>query len=66
MLIMGQAGFLSDADALKSMRLYAKEVYPRLRELAANADPAELYERSKAIPARQSVELGTFGVDFVR
>jgi alkanesulfonate monooxygenase SsuD/methylene tetrahydromethanopterin reductase-like flavin-dependent oxidoreductase (luciferase family) len=66
MLIMGQAGFLSDADALKSMRLYSNEVYPRLRELAAKADPAELYERSKAMPARQTVDLGTFGVDFVR
>lgn len=66
MLIMGQAGFLSDADALKSMNLYSKEVYPRLRDLAAKADPAELYERSKAMPAKQAVDLGTFGVDFVR
>ena len=66
MLIMGQAGFLSDADALKSMRLYTKEVYPRLRELAAKADPAELYEKSKSFAARQAVDLGTFGVDFVR
>ena len=66
MLIMGQAGFLSDQDALKSMRLYTNEVYPRLRQLAAKADAAELYERSKAMPARQGVDLGTFGVDFVR
>ena len=43
MMIMGQAGFLSDEDALKSMRLYSNEVYPRLRELTANADPAELW-----------------------
>ncbi len=66
MLIMGQAGFLSDQDALKSMRLYTNEVYPRLRELAANADPAELYERSKALPARECVDLANFGVEFVR
>ena len=66
MLIMGQAGFLSDADALKSMKLYSKEVYPRLRELAANADPEELYERSKAKPAMPAVGLDRLGVDFVR
>ncbi|MGE0626748.1 MAG: LLM class flavin-dependent oxidoreductase [Hyphomicrobiaceae bacterium] len=66
MLIMGQAGFLSDADALKSMRLYAKEVYPRLRELTRNADPAELYERSKAMPERAGVDASLLGVDFVR
>ncbi len=66
MLIMGQAGFLSDENALKSMKLYSQEVYPRLRELTANADPAELYERSKAMPAKQAADLGTFGIDFVR
>ena len=57
MLIMGQAGFLSDKDAIKSMKLYSDEVYPRLRELTANADPAELAERAKAIPDRQGVVL---------
>ena len=66
MLIMGQAGFLSDSDALKSMRLYSNEVYPRLRELTANADPAELWEKSKAVPVREEVNLGTFGGEFVR
>ena len=66
MLIMGQAGFLSDEDALKSMKLYTKEVYPRLRELTASADPAELWERSKAMPQKANVDLGNFGVEFVR
>ena len=66
MMIMGQAGFLSDKDALKSMKLYADEVYPRLRELTANADPAELAERAAAIPDKEGVDLGNFGVEFVR
>ena len=66
MMLMGQAGFLSDDDALKSMKLYSKEVYPRLRELTATSDPAEVAERSVATPARQSADLGTFGVEFVR
>lgn len=66
MMLMGQAGFLSDEDALKSMQLYAKEVYPRLRELTATSDPAEVAERSAAMPARQSADLGTFGIEFVR
>ncbi len=66
MLIMGQAGFLSDSDALKSMRLYTREVYPRLRELTATADPAEMWERSKAVPVHDAVDLGAFGVEFVR
>ena len=66
MLIMGQAGFLSDADALKSMRLYSNEVYPRLRELTASTNAAELWEKSKATPAQDGVDLGTFGIEFAR
>ena len=66
MLIMGQAGFLSDADALKSMRLYSNEVYPRLRELTASTNAAELWEKSKAAPVQDGVDLGTFGVEFAR
>ena len=66
MLLMGQAGFLSDADALKSMKLYKKEVEPRLTELMENADPAELWEKSKAAPVQEGVDLGNFGIEFVR
>ena len=66
MMIMGQAGFLSDQDATKSMKLYAKEVYPRLRELTAKANAAEMYERSKALPERLSADTSLFGLDFVR
>lgn len=66
MMIMGQAGFLSDADAIKSMELYAQEVYPRLRELTANADPTETYDRARAMPNKTGVDLSNFGVEFAR
>jgi len=48
------------------MRLYKAEVEPRLKELAANADPAELWEKSKAAPVKDGVDIGNFGVEFVR
>ena len=66
MLMMGQAGFLSDADALKSMKLYKAEVEPRLKELEANTDPAELWEKSKAAPVKECADTRHFGVEFVR
>jgi hypothetical protein len=33
LLIMGQAGFLEHEETVKGMQLFAKEVYPRLKEL---------------------------------
>ncbi len=33
-LSMGQAGFLEHDETLKGIRLLAREVYPRLKELA--------------------------------
>jgi alkanesulfonate monooxygenase SsuD/methylene tetrahydromethanopterin reductase-like flavin-dependent oxidoreductase (luciferase family) len=33
LLMMGQAGFLGHEDTVRSLELFAKEVYPRLREL---------------------------------
>jgi hypothetical protein len=34
LLIMGQAGFLDHKETVKGMKLFAREVYPRLKELA--------------------------------
>ncbi|MBI3302389.1 MAG: hypothetical protein HYZ72_09995 [Deltaproteobacteria bacterium] len=34
LLIMGQAGFLDHDETVKGMKLFAREVYPRLKELA--------------------------------
>jgi alkanesulfonate monooxygenase SsuD/methylene tetrahydromethanopterin reductase-like flavin-dependent oxidoreductase (luciferase family) len=33
LLIMGQAGFLDHEETVKGMRMFAREVYPRLGEL---------------------------------
>ncbi len=40
LLIMGQAGFLEHDDTMRSIELFAKEVYPRLKELRASGKPA--------------------------
>jgi len=34
LLIMGQAGFLDHDETVKGMRMFVREVYPRLKELA--------------------------------
>ena len=34
LLIMGQAGFLDHKETVKGMKLFSREVYPRLKELA--------------------------------
>ena len=33
LLIMGQAGFLEHDDTVHSIRMFAREVYPQLKEL---------------------------------
>ena len=33
LLIMGQAGFLEHEDTVHSIRMFAREVYPKLKEL---------------------------------
>ena len=42
LLMMGQAGFLTYAETLTSMRLFTQEVYPRLQELTASCDSERL------------------------
>jgi hypothetical protein len=34
---MGQAGFLDHDETVKGMQMFAREVYPRLKELARAA-----------------------------
>ncbi len=66
MLMMGQAGWLDHAETERSMELYAKEVFPRLKELEASTTPAEAWEKSKAMPNRDTVPLDGFALEFVR
>ncbi len=37
LLMMNQAGFMSGEDVRKSLRLFAREVYPAIRELGRPA-----------------------------
>ena len=66
MLMMGQAGHLSPEKVLKSMTLYSREVYPRLRELAAAWSPEEMMERRKSLPDIQHADTGSLAADFAR
>jgi len=66
LLMMGQAGFLSYDETVRSMSLFAKEVYPRLKELTANYDEGRTKELRSALPDRQHTSLGGLGLDFVR
>jgi hypothetical protein len=64
--MMGQAGFLTYAETLASMRLFTQEVYPRLRELTAACDSEHLQALRAGQPDREFVDLESFGVEFVR
>ncbi len=62
MLMMGQAGHLSTERVLRSMTLYEREVYPRLRELADAWSPEETAEKRESPPDHAD----GLAVDFVR
>jgi alkanesulfonate monooxygenase SsuD/methylene tetrahydromethanopterin reductase-like flavin-dependent oxidoreductase (luciferase family) len=66
LLMMGQAGFLEEADTLRSMKLYAEEVFPRLKALEAGTTPEEAWEKMKSIPQRDFATPDAASVDFVR
>jgi hypothetical protein len=48
------------------MKLYAKEVVPRLKELVARHDHDRMQELRAATPDRQLTELGSLGLEFAR
>ena len=54
MLMMGQAGFLSTPERSNRCALQSRG-RARLKELATNADPAELWGKSKAAPVKDGV-----------
>jgi alkanesulfonate monooxygenase SsuD/methylene tetrahydromethanopterin reductase-like flavin-dependent oxidoreductase (luciferase family) len=66
LLMMGQAGFLSYDDTIRSMTLFAQEVYPRLKELTAGYDAGAMKELRAATPDKDLADLGTFASEFVR
>jgi len=48
------------------MTLFAREVYPRLKELTASYDAGAMRETRAALPDKELADLGTFGMEFVR
>ena len=44
LLIMGQAGFLEHEDTVHGIRMFAREVYPRLKEIYPDALPSSARE----------------------
>ena len=66
LLMMGQAGFLSYDDTIRSMELFSKEVYPRLQELTTSYDPDDMRARRAQLPDKELADLGDFGVEFAR
>ena len=66
LLMMGQAGHVTFEQTERSMSLFAREVYPRLKELTASYDAGEMKEKRASIPDKHLVNLGDFGVEFAR
>ena len=66
LLMMGQAGFMTYEETLKSMKLFTKEVYPRLKELTASYDVGVMKEIRSSRPDVESVDTGLLASEFVR
>ena len=66
MLMMGQAGHMTEQETLRSMHLYNSEVYPRLKELAKTWDPEAIMDKRADLPDRDLAEITDLAVDYVR
>ena len=66
LLMMGQAGFMTLEETLKSMKLFAQEVYPRLKELTESYDSGEMKELRASQPDVENVDVSIFASEFVR
>ncbi|HIM37877.1 MAG TPA: LLM class flavin-dependent oxidoreductase [Dehalococcoidia bacterium] len=66
LLMMGQAGFMTFDETMKSMKLFSEEVYPRLKELTASYDPGAMTELRASTPDVQTVDIGALATQFAR
>ena len=66
LLMMGQAGFMTFEETLKSMKLFTQEVYPRLKELTASYDPGAMKELRASLPDVENVDVSALASEFVR
>ena len=66
LMMMGQAGFMTFDETLKSMKLFSQEVYPRLKELTESYDPGLMREIRAARPDVENVDVSGLASEFVR
>ena len=66
LLMMGQAGFMTFEETLKSMKLFTQEVYPRLKELTASYDAGAMKELRASLPDVENVDVSALASEFVR
>jgi alkanesulfonate monooxygenase SsuD/methylene tetrahydromethanopterin reductase-like flavin-dependent oxidoreductase (luciferase family) len=66
LLMMGQAGFLTYEETVRSMQLFTKDVYPRLQELTASYDSDHMRDLRAQQPDQEHIDLGAFGYEFIR
>jgi alkanesulfonate monooxygenase SsuD/methylene tetrahydromethanopterin reductase-like flavin-dependent oxidoreductase (luciferase family) len=66
LLMMGQAGFLTYDETIRSMTLFNDEVYPRLKELTASYDAGAMKEMRSSLPDVENVDVELLASEFVR
>ena len=64
--MMGQAGFMAYDETMRSMSLFAQEVYPRLKELTASYDAGAMKELRASRPDVEKFDVGSLESEFVR
>jgi hypothetical protein len=63
LLIMGQAGFLEHDDTVKGIRNFAREVYPRLKEMFPKTNLSGAFGDVPPAPPEAFVLRSSHGVD---
>ena len=66
LLMMGQAGFMTYDETMRSMSLFTQEVYPRLKELTASYDAGAMKELRSSQPDVEKFDGGLPASEFVR
>ena len=65
-MMMGQAGFMTYDETMRSMSLFTQEVYPRLKELTASYDAGAMKEFRSSRPDIEKFDVGLLAFEFVR
>ena len=66
LLMMGQAGFMTYDETIRSMTLFTQDVYPRLKELTASYDAGAMKELRSSRPDVEQFDVGLLASEFVR